>query len=151
VACDRCGAPAVEWLRYSGEHLCRAHFLEFVERRVKREFRSQVDLRGGDEDRSTLVDWSGSRGVRYHHEPIALGDAADFAAVLGEHGLTTIAERPPGSGARASRPGSETNFLRKPAALARIVRGHHRIVGRQPPAFTVGLGRHVVGSLQVPF
>src|SRR2546428_8153695 len=48
VACGRCGAHAVEWLRYSGEHLCRAHFLEFVERRVKREFRSQVDLRGGE-------------------------------------------------------------------------------------------------------
>ena len=48
MACDRCGAPAVEWLRYSGEHLCRAHFLDFVERRVKREFRSQVDLRGGE-------------------------------------------------------------------------------------------------------
>jgi len=48
VACDRCGAPAVEWLRYSGEHLCQDHFLEFVERRAKRELRSQVDLRGGD-------------------------------------------------------------------------------------------------------
>ncbi len=48
MPCDRCGAPAVEWLRYSGEHLCREHFLEFVERRVKRELRSQVDLRGGE-------------------------------------------------------------------------------------------------------
>ena len=48
MACDRCGAPAVEWLRYSGEHLCQDHFLEFVERRAKRELRSQVDLRGGD-------------------------------------------------------------------------------------------------------
>jgi len=48
VACDRCGAPAVEWLRYSGEHLCQDHFLQFVERRAKRELRSQVDLRGGD-------------------------------------------------------------------------------------------------------
>ena len=48
MACDRCGAPAVEWLRYNGEHLCRAHFLDFVERRVKREFRSQVDLVGGE-------------------------------------------------------------------------------------------------------
>ncbi len=48
MACDRCGAPAVEWLRYSGEHLCQNHFLQFVERRAKRELRSQVDLRGGD-------------------------------------------------------------------------------------------------------
>ena len=36
------------WIRYSGDHLCRGHFLEFVERRVKRELRSQVDLRGGE-------------------------------------------------------------------------------------------------------
>jgi len=48
VACDRCGAPAVEWIRYSGEHLCQDHFLEFVERRAKRELRFQVDLRSGD-------------------------------------------------------------------------------------------------------
>jgi uncharacterized protein (TIGR00269 family) len=45
--CDRCLASAVEWVRYSGEHLCRDHFLGFVEKRVKRELRSQVDLRGG--------------------------------------------------------------------------------------------------------
>jgi protein-tyrosine phosphatase len=47
-----------------------------------------VDLRGADEDRSALADWAQSRGVRYHEEPIGLGNAADFAAVLGEHGLT---------------------------------------------------------------
>ena len=48
MACDRCDSPPVEWIRYSGEHLCRGHFLDFVERRVKREIRSQVDLHGGD-------------------------------------------------------------------------------------------------------
>lgn len=48
VACNRCGAPAVEWIRYGGERLCRDHFLEFVERRAKRELRSQVKLRGGE-------------------------------------------------------------------------------------------------------
>ncbi len=46
MACDRCSAAAVEWIRYSGEHLCRDHFLGFVERRAKRELRSQVHLRG---------------------------------------------------------------------------------------------------------
>jgi len=48
VVCDRCGSPAVEWIRYSGEHLCREHFLGFVERRVKRELRAQVDLQSGE-------------------------------------------------------------------------------------------------------
>jgi protein-tyrosine phosphatase len=47
-----------------------------------------VDLRGHSEDRSALVDWAQSREVLYHPEPISLGDAADFAAVLGEHGVT---------------------------------------------------------------
>jgi protein-tyrosine phosphatase len=47
-----------------------------------------VDLRGVNENRSVLVDWALSRRVLYHHEPIWLGDPADFAAVLGEHGLT---------------------------------------------------------------
>jgi protein-tyrosine phosphatase len=35
-----------------------------------------------------LEGWAQSQGVQYRHEPIPLGDAADFAAVLGEHGLT---------------------------------------------------------------
>jgi uncharacterized protein (TIGR00269 family) len=48
TGCDRCASPAVEWIRYSGEHLCREHFLAFVERRAKRELRAQVDLRGDE-------------------------------------------------------------------------------------------------------
>lgn len=46
--CDRCQAPSVEWIRYSGAHLCSEHFTKFVERRVKRELRSQVELRSGE-------------------------------------------------------------------------------------------------------
>ena len=48
MRCARCSEPAVIWIRYSGDHHCRTHFLEFVERRVKRELRAQVDLRGGE-------------------------------------------------------------------------------------------------------
>lgn len=47
MACDRCGEPAVAFLRYSGAHLCREHFLEYVERRVKREIRRELGLRRG--------------------------------------------------------------------------------------------------------
>src|SRR5438309_477685 len=74
MVCDRCSSAAVEWIRYSGEHLCRDHFLGFVERRAKRELRSQVNLRGheriaigmsGGKDSSTtaalLVEFLGRR------------------------------------------------------------------------------------------
>jgi len=47
VTCDRCDAPAATWIRYSGAHLCREHFMAFVERRVKEEIRREVDLRPG--------------------------------------------------------------------------------------------------------
>lgn len=45
--CDRCGRRSVVLVRYSGAHLCREHFCEFVEKRVKHELRRQVELRGG--------------------------------------------------------------------------------------------------------
>lgn len=48
MRCARCEAPAVTWIRYSGQHLCSDHFLEFVERRVKRELKAQLTLRPGD-------------------------------------------------------------------------------------------------------
>lgn len=47
MPCDKCGAPAVLWVRYSGAHLCRDHFLAFVERRVREEMRRQVDMKPG--------------------------------------------------------------------------------------------------------
>lgn len=44
VRCSKCGKKAVTFIRYNGSHLCRDHFLDFVEKRVKTEFRRQVDL-----------------------------------------------------------------------------------------------------------
>ncbi|HVW35217.1 MAG TPA: tyrosine-protein phosphatase [Acidimicrobiia bacterium] len=41
-----------------------------------------VDLRAPDENRTTLIEWADSRGVIYHHEPIALANPADLAAAL---------------------------------------------------------------------
>jgi uncharacterized protein (TIGR00269 family) len=39
--CDKCGKDAVTLIRYSGMHLCKKHFVEFFERRVKKELRRQ--------------------------------------------------------------------------------------------------------------
>ncbi len=42
--CDKCSKNSVILVRYSGAHLCRRHFTEFFERRIKHELRRQVDL-----------------------------------------------------------------------------------------------------------
>lgn len=46
MRCSKCSAPAVTYIRYNGAHLCREHFLEYVEKRVKREVRLQLRLEG---------------------------------------------------------------------------------------------------------
>jgi len=46
MRCSKCAAPAVTFIRYNGSHLCQDHFLEYVEKRVKREVRSQLQLNG---------------------------------------------------------------------------------------------------------
>jgi protein-tyrosine phosphatase len=52
------------------------------------DLRVLVDLRSDEENRGTLVDWARSRGVHYHHEPIALANTTNFSDVLEEHGVT---------------------------------------------------------------
>lgn len=44
--CVKCGSEAIEFVRYNGAHLCEEHFLEYVERRVKKELRKEIDLDG---------------------------------------------------------------------------------------------------------
>jgi len=45
VKCDKCGKEAITYIRYSGAHLCSEHFTDFVERRVKKEIRRQINLK----------------------------------------------------------------------------------------------------------
>ncbi len=48
TTCDKCRRKAVILVRYSGAHLCKVHFSDSVERRVKHELRRQLDLKGGE-------------------------------------------------------------------------------------------------------
>lgn len=48
TTCDKCGAQSVVFVRYSGAHLCKKHFSDFVERRVKHEIREQLEVKGGE-------------------------------------------------------------------------------------------------------
>lgn len=44
TVCSSCAKPAVTFIRYSGAHLCKSHFVEFLKSRVKREMRKQGKL-----------------------------------------------------------------------------------------------------------
>ncbi|MCD6447891.1 MAG: TIGR00269 family protein [Thermoplasmata archaeon] len=41
MQCSKCGNEAVTFIRYNGTYLCRQHFIEFVEKRVRKEIRKQ--------------------------------------------------------------------------------------------------------------
>lgn len=46
--CARCNRPPVTFLRYSGDHLCSHHFINFVNVRVQRQWRRQARFQRGD-------------------------------------------------------------------------------------------------------
>lgn len=48
TTCDLCNRDAVTFVRYNGTHLCAEHFMRYVDRRVKREIRKQIDVERGD-------------------------------------------------------------------------------------------------------
>jgi uncharacterized protein (TIGR00269 family) len=41
IPCMKCKKPAMTFIRYSGAHLCKNHFIEYVERRVKKDLKKQ--------------------------------------------------------------------------------------------------------------
>ncbi len=45
MRCSKCNKNAVTFIRYSGMHLCKSHFNEFFEKRVKKTLRTQ-DVKG---------------------------------------------------------------------------------------------------------
>jgi tRNA(Ile)-lysidine synthase TilS/MesJ len=48
MACDKCRRPAIIYQRYSGLHLCEAHFNEDFEKKAKRAIRKRQWVRSGD-------------------------------------------------------------------------------------------------------
>lgn len=47
VRCTKCSAEAVTFIRYNGNSLCSKHFTEYVDKRIKREVREQLDIGHG--------------------------------------------------------------------------------------------------------
>ncbi len=95
MSCEKCGAPAVAWIRYSGAHLCRDHFLAFVERRVREEVRREVDLAPGTR---IAVGLSGgkdsSTATVLLHEIVTARKDVELVAVTVDEGIASY--RPKG-------------------------------------------------------
>jgi uncharacterized protein (TIGR00269 family) len=39
--CSKCSKPSITFIRYNGTHLCKEHFIEYFEKRVKKELKKQ--------------------------------------------------------------------------------------------------------------
>jgi len=61
MECSKCHKKAITYIRYNGQYLCKEHFIEFVERRIKKEIRKQglpkgtiaIALSGGKDSTTT--------------------------------------------------------------------------------------------------
>lgn len=45
--CSKCKKPSVTFIRYNGTHLCKEHFIQYFEKRVKKEIKKQGKTEGG--------------------------------------------------------------------------------------------------------
>ena len=46
ISCFKCTKPAITFIRYNGTHLCSDHFIDYVERRVKKDIKKQGKTEG---------------------------------------------------------------------------------------------------------
>ncbi|MEM0466920.1 MAG: TIGR00269 family protein [Candidatus Thermoplasmatota archaeon] len=64
IHCSKCSKPSVIFIRYNGNHLCKHHFNEYVEKRVQKELKQQgktknntnlgIAISGGKDSSTTL-------------------------------------------------------------------------------------------------
>lgn len=88
AVCDKCGREAITLIKYSGAHLCKDHFSEFVEKRVKYEIRRQIQLKGKDRI-AVAVSGGKDSTVALHLVRDILGRrrSADLCAITVDEGI----------------------------------------------------------------
>ena len=88
MRCSRCKQNAVTYIRYSGEHLCREHFIDFFESRIFKEFRKQVNL--DDVDRIAVAVSGGKDSIvalRMIHKIIGERRDCDIFGITIDEGI----------------------------------------------------------------
>jgi uncharacterized protein (TIGR00269 family) len=88
MKCSKCKNPAIVYQKYSGLHLCKDHFVEDVERKVKREIRKQLMVEGGDRVAVALSGGKDSSSLLYMLKKI-FHDRSDleFFAITVDEGI----------------------------------------------------------------
>lgn len=85
--CSKCSRPAVTFIRYSGQHLCRDHFLHFLERRAKLAVAKQGRLPHG----TIAVALSGGKDsvacLHFLHKVARENPKVDLVAVSVDEGI----------------------------------------------------------------
>lgn len=86
MKCSKCSSSAVTYIQYNGTHLCREHFMDYVEQRVMRDIRKQglpegviaVALSGGKDSLTVL---------HIMHDVIALHRKRELHAITVDEGI----------------------------------------------------------------
>lgn len=88
TSCDKCAKPSAVYVRYSGARLCKRHFCDFVEKRVRHELRKQITL-GRDERVAVAVSGGKDSVVTAHVLKKVLGGRRDleFVAITVDEGI----------------------------------------------------------------
>ncbi|OGS55984.1 MAG: TIGR00269 family protein [Euryarchaeota archaeon RBG_19FT_COMBO_56_21] len=93
TSCDKCRGRAIVHVRYSGAHLCRSHFCDFVERRVRHEFRKQMDLKGGERIAIAVSGGKDSTVAQYLiHKILGPRRSMDLCAITVDEGISGYRE-----------------------------------------------------------
>ena len=94
MRCDKCPSRAVTFVRYSGSHLCKAHFNDFLDKRVKRCVREQTNL---GKHRKVAVGVSGGKdssvALYLMHKIMGARRGSELVAITVDEGIGGYRDR----------------------------------------------------------